>query len=570
MFTTKNSFSAAIFLLFLLFFGLLFLQFPLQGSLPGKIDTWFYVVAFNTIDNMLAHFFTGEWIGTALFPETNVYSFGNYSWLGALGFLPFKWMGINDLWAYYIFMVLVFATNAWATFRFASLYTKERALQVLAGFAFAASNFAFGNMDNPDALIFAPAILSVYYFKLFLETGQQKHIAWTVILGGLQPYFSSYNFLFQSILLGAIGLMHLRTILTTPKLRNGLFIWLPVHILLLVPFLQIYIFDGNISHGWNPAEDLDHVTRLSLNLPDFFRYLKNNLLYPPLTDLGNWNNFIYKTRSAGFGFCLLLLAIYGWIKSKPQRLELGLFFVIFLCLAFGPYLAGANYKIYAPAFPLYKYLHINQLFRTCVRAYFICYLVIVLFAVLGLQALIKQYRFRKWYLLIPFVLISLENIPIPFTKYNSIQYMEPPTAYYPTLAQNRHLQILNLPSSFFSWLHPDFKKHCQGAEDVHFEVIREHLYMYWQVYHKQHIINGFAGFIPESRIDNQLLINDLQLNDHLTDLINKNNLDYIFYHKWLENSCTPGSDLDYLKASPLLKIKSEDDQLVVFEVTPTE
>lgn len=555
-------------LLYLLFFALLFLQFPLAGSLPGKIDTWFFVIAFQNIQNMVLAFFQGVELGTALFPEKAVFLFGNYSWGAAPFFLVFKWVGLNDIWAYYGFISLVFATNAWAAMRLSAHFIGKNRYAFFSGFTFAASNFAFGNLDNPDTLIFAPALISILFAFEYLNSPKPAKLVWVAILSGFQVYFSPYIYLLHVMFLASLFVWRLASMLQQGLKPVHLFGCILLHLILLFPFLMVYVFGDEMGGAWNPATSLDAVHMAGFHGRDLFRFLDGNWIYPPLEDLGTPNSWLYKTRSAGFGILLLLLSLTGFYYWN-QKIAILVILIGYMILAIGPILSVGSFNLPALMYPFYAYLDLHQFFRITIRAFFGVSFLLSFLAAYGLKRSTGISSHAKLLLGISFLLFGLENIPFGFSKYGSEQYLKSDLFQLPKINGKETNVLLNLPSRFYSGAHPDFPSNCQNAEDWDFEVTREYLYMWGQTRHWQHTINGFTGFIPETRIQNQLLINQLNQAGKLKALIGNNKLDLIIYHKWLENSCDSPDVLKTLKESPLLEKVEESESRAVFLVGKT-
>ena len=165
----------------------------------------------------------------------------------------------------------------------------------------------------------------------------------------------------------------------------------------------------------------------------------------------------------------------------------------------------------------------------------------------------------------------LENLPWKMYNYDSEIHLEAPASYANFFEEKSGEVILNLPSSLFSGFHPDFPAKCEGEEHkiTEYEFRRDYWYVTWQLHHKNHILNGQASYIPQSRIKNQWLINNIAKNDNLEKLITQNGLTYIVYHKKLLVDCEDKGDLPFLMNSNICTSVFEDENIVIFSTNET-
>lgn len=543
---------------FFLFFSFIFIQFPLQGSLPGKVDSWFYLTAFKCINNYILHFFTGGHLGTALYPEINVFTFGNYSFGQAIFFIPFKWAGLNDIWAYYFFITILFSLNAYAVYLISRHFSITGFFSFLCGLMFAANNYAYATADNVDALFLSVGLLGFFYLQKYFEHFRPAHLYLAVILLGLEVYFSSYGFLFTAIAFILYSLFFIPNIFNHWK---SLLIATILAILVIYPYLHLYILNAPISSGYNPASNLYGASKASLKLIDFFRPLKYNIYYN-LTTHGDFT-WLYKTRSVFIGIALPLLGLAGvFILSGKRRNFLLSVIIIFFIIACGAYLPFENTEIPGPLYRLYEQFHINHLLRISVRAYFFVVLAIALGAAKMLQTIAQS---RAVLAAGFFLLIFIENTPSKFETYHSQQWIDI-SDRIPRFDSNAI--VLNLPSSIFSHFYPKFKPECNNRTDYEFEFMREYFYMYQQTLHKANTINAFVGFIPASRMNNQFLIDGITegSKECLEKIIERNRLTHIVFHKRLLNGCSYSLVLSLLNSCPILKKDTETDDFIVYKV----
>ncbi len=549
------------FLLYLLLFSLLFLQFPLSGSLPGKGDNWFFLAAYRNIANYFSGLLNGTYLGTVIYPEHNVYEFGNYSPGQALFFLPFIYVGFDDLFAYYCFNVILFTLNAFTVYLISGKFGIQSRASFFCGLFFAGSNFAFGNLDNPDALFLSFGFLSVFFLLRFLKNFRNKNLLWSFSSLGVQVYFSSYGFLFSALMLGIIGLFNLRELVIPSRLKV-LFLGGIILLAIISPFLNVYFFAPSILSAYNPAGLISDAGKASLKIVDFFHPLQNNMYYSIMPH--NDSNWLYKTKSAFTGFALPLAGLFGLLKFKSlHKKYLISAFLLFLFVAFGPFFPLENKEIPSPLYWIYYKFSINQYLRISVRAYFFCVLVLSLGAAKFIEWIYFSYS-KKAAIILP-LFILIENTPYSFEKYESKPLMD--LAFRIPDFEN-HSVILNLPSSLYSDHYPLFQRECRERKDYEFEAVREHIYMYEQTLHRANTINGLTGFIPQSRIKNQLLIDRVTNGDMtgLNQLIRNNGLTHVIWQKKLTNGCNYTIALDLLNKSPNLKMVTDNEDITVYKV----
>lgn len=535
--------------LYLVIFAVVFLQFPLQGSLPGKLDTWFYLNAFRSIGNYLQAWLTGVPVGTALYPEAALYLFGNYSFGQSVFYLPFQWLGMNDIWAYYCFAVCLFALNAWSVMALAGVWIKSRPAAFAAGLIFASTNFMFGNLDNPDAIFLAPGIAAVWALWKWSETRNPAFVLLAGLLGGAEVYFSSYAFLFTAVLMAVTLVFTARQWASWRMVATGL-AGFAMFLLVIWPYCDMYIFTDRLSSGYNPAHSIKVADAVSLTWEDLFTPLPDNLFYAYRAK--QEDNWIFKAKSAFTGFLIPLLGIIGWAFIRRRGWFIAAF-VVFVLLAIGPYVGQNDHK--APLYFLYEHFHIHNLFRISIRAYFFAILVLVVPAVFLAHRWSQRTPWPRLVFAGFVVLMLAENVPLKLRTYNSAELMQL-SRELPDF--DNGAVLLNLPSSFYSGHIPGFRYPCEESKvNYEFEFLREYQYVYQQTVHEANTVNGFPGFIPHTRMRNQRWIQDVGSQGYLDSLIHYNKLDYLVWHKAMENGCDYSGLMDFFSNSPLLTLETE-------------
>lgn len=552
---------------YVVIFGALFLQFPLAGSLPGKVDTWFFVAAFNAIGSNLHAFFGHTVIGSAMYPAANTIYWGNYSFGQAIFFLPFRYLGFSDIYSYYFLVVAIFSLNAFGVFLINTKLGLRNGFAFIGGIFFACCNFSFGTLDNPDALFFGNCFLSIYFFIKYLESPKWRDVIVAALLAATGVYFSSYNFLFNVLILGICLFLYNPAFVFKPKALLQLILCSVMAIIVLIPYLKIYVLSNHLLSGFNPAHDIHSIVFTSIHFKDLFRVIPGNVLYPISTDMDvNW---LYKTRSLFTGISLAILSIAGLAVVKKYRLLVVTTWLIFFLISVGPFLVFNGNYYEAPMYVFYKYVHINNFFRINIRAYFGCVLVMSFLGAAALQYLSTSIKYSWLIIIVLVAFFCLENIPYEFQKYPSKILLEQAgDMIYPNGKELKN--VMHLPSSIAVINYPGFKQECAHSEikDYEFCITRDYIYMWLQAKSRQNIINGFTGFLPHQRVANQFWIQDILVNGNLDRLIDSNGLTNIVFHKKFRNGCDYTDVVSMLKGSPRLNLISETDKIIGFDVIP--
>jgi hypothetical protein len=551
-----SSVTLKVFCLFLLFFGLLFVQFPLAGSLPGYVDTWLYLALFNDYGNHIERLFTGEALGHCLYPGSAPYAYLEPSFASASFFLFFKWLRFDDLWAYYGFLVSIFTLNATAAFVLARQYLKQVAPAMFTALAFAASSFAFGNIENQNTLAYFPALVCIYHFREYLGHRKGINLILAMAAGGLQIYFGTYTFIFQSLVLLIIGLVHYREMFLANAWVKVL-LSLPIYVLLALPYMVAYLLNPELSDFFNPSRgDLSTIEAMSLNVNDLHRVLPNNLLYSIQYDLPQI--FIYNLRSASLGITFYVLALIGILSRPAFRWEVGVIAFVSLVIAMGPSITLGQQTVTMPMGWLYQVSDLGAFIRHPARMFLVTSLMLGLFAGYGILTIAARTKLPAVFImLLGSGLFVLENVPFPFEKFESKQYILNGNPYPEIESGDSLAVVLDLPSTL------DFENTDLGKPFNQFS--REYIYMYWQSKYKQNSLNGAVAFFSPVRLANAKLTQKLPDSEALRELILANEVDYIVYHTRLE---LPGeiSSLDMLNNSDYLVRVAGTNSYQIFKV----
>lgn len=533
--------------IYLLLFALLLVQFPLANALTGVTDSWFYVAAFQLYEYYVVSLFSGAPVTEALYPSGPGFMYGDPCFFGALLYRPFCWLGMNELWAWYCMMVVVYATNAFGAYLFFSNWVQKQTTAFWAGLALATSSFCFGNIDSPNAFYLGTMFLCLHCSNNFLNHGQWKTLFLAVVWGASTLYFSAYIFVFQALLLLFFWVYQYPKVLAVEAIVPKLAVAVLVATLLISPYLAFLFSPGGISNAWNPVESFGVIDILSLDLPDLIRPVEGNILYPPLKD-GLYDNVFFYGQHAVFpGIALLLLAVVGY-RISPLRGRIWLVLAIIgFFMAVGPSVHLAGVRIPMPMALAYDYTPLESAIRNPVRLW---YLVLIALIGLSLPAVDKLLQRPQGLLLVVAIsaIYVLENAPLQAIKYNATAYAKPDAVYINTLAETPHAVVLELPSAVFT--QADWPRGLN-------EFSREYIYMLWQTKHRQNTVNGCNGFLPYTRLMVDDMICRLVDENILQQLVDRFGINMVVFHKNLPLPVDDKRVEAYLQAHPML-VKLED------------
>jgi hypothetical protein len=537
----KWAILSGFFILFLLFF----LQYPLQGSLTGNLDTIANLAMYKQLKLYLDGWLTGSEFGTLCYPLENVMVYFGADFGAGIIHVLFNYLGASDLWANWWFISIVFTLNSFACFLLLNLYIKDAPIAFAGSLIFNLSHFTLANLENPNALFFCFFFLSLYYYETYLISGgeNQKALLKAAFLGCIQIYLSPYLFLFHCIVWFILILFR------EPHLFQKIFFtkYLKIAILYLIvisPFLYFFVFNSAVEDSQNSIFEKDYTFLFSLNWPDFTRVLPHHLYkdYVVVFD----NPFLSKIKAAYLGYAFYITAFWGWIKMK-QKWMWFLVALVGVIIAIGPYwVKDMNNMWPFIMYPFYEYGGLGDILRVPSRAFFISvfgFTVMICFALKFIKD--KFSKFPYWILLMVFIL--LENVPLKMEVYDQKAILHPDKDFIQYLKERPNAVVLSLPSQLGNFL---------GDRN-------EYIYMYWQHIHKHSILNGNLAFVPAERLKTDEVAQNMS-SENLQDLIETHDVTTFVYHKDLPQQTQ--YLLDSLKQFPFLTKALENERVVIFEV----
>jgi len=518
------------------YFLALFAPFPRSGRLPGNCDTW-YAIAFTNLYLSKAKALVGlGHPGSFLYPAPNPFAYGETSVGLALLPMLLRSLGLGEIVSYYVFLSLVYAATAFAVYLLATLYVRRRPVAAVAGLAFASSNFLLSTIDSPHTAFFGIAFLALYCFGRYLRGGRERDLWCSALLAGAQAYFSSYVFLLLAIGAAVLGLADLGELRRHPGWIRRLAAAAALVAALAAPFFLFYAFGLRDTFSWRPQAVL-FAEFNSLDPEDLLNPMPGNLLYPeghrfdhrdaialqrrlgrsdpafrtedfalmvgPSPREDEESLWVSSRRRAFVGVTPYLLALACLRRPFGGRRELLALFAVGFVLALGPLITVRGVMIPMPLYVFYEFVPGFHVFRIPGRAFALALLALAICAAKGLERLVERFGGATGWrpaaaAIVAGALVVVENVPFPMRSFEAAAYVEPPPDYRRFFAAQRGAVVLNLPSGIGYGL--------AGSADDLYVFNRELIYMNWQTYTGQSIVNGVNGYIPRSRIAVQKLI----------------------------------------------------------------
>jgi hypothetical protein len=551
--------SWKILVLYFIYFTFLFLQFPINNSLPGNVDTWLYVAIFNDYINLLKSGFSVADYGTSLYPIKQAFLFGEPSFLPGAIFAICKTILSDNLWAYYFSLTIAYTWNAIGVNLIAREIYKNKYVAFFCGLAFASSAFILGNKENQNAIFYGPGLLAIHCQIKYYNSTNIKYLLWCSFWLAAQVYSSSYIFLFISVIAGTIWFKIILNKKSRGELNEtirSLFQFSALALVLISPFLYLYVYHPPIDSGYNPINLLNYTPTLSLNFKDFFRPLNNNLLYQAPNDMQiDW---IRNFHCAFPGVLIITLAMSGAMFNSWGRWFL-VTYLLGIIVSWGPYIAVGDMVYKAPLYPLYKYCHFNNFLRLPVRAYGICALALALIAGAGLKNLMSNLkRYSSIVFIICLFFMLIEQVPHHFRHFNSSKYLVIPKQLVSINMAEKQQNILFLPSRLY-----DTERYFKSEIG---ETAREHIYMFWKTSGNHNVLNGSNGYVPLARVSDNQLINDIENPVSFKKLMISRKVNFIICAKKMLLQGETFPKLDRYISDGSLSLVSADDECTIYKV----
>ncbi|MFZ9000395.1 MAG: hypothetical protein ACO20H_03770 [Bacteriovoracaceae bacterium] len=521
------------FFIYLVFYLILFFQFPLKGALPGNCDSILAIALSNNYFNKL---FYGLGL-SSLYPATSVHAFGDLAPLLATLFNIFKVITFDDIYAYYFFIVIIFTLNAYAFFKLTLQLTKKADVSLAMGLMFSISTPFFAHIDDPNIIFLFFPLMFLYNIFCFQQTQSPRYLTLSMLCLGLQIYFGFYIFLFSLFFF----------VLFYQKMRLKDYLILGV---LVLPMLWAYLFNHFNREVWFPWDNLEIMKGSALSLKNFFMAMPANLIYPAQklssSDTAYW---IWIRKHSFIGFTLLSLALIGLTKYFNIRV----FLLIITSLVLSSIFQFDFFLEVFSSVPLAKYFRVPSRFSLLIL------IGLCLFAGMGLKFLIEKYESKRVFLIVLFFSLHfLEHISFPLQSFSYKGLLRPDPLYTKYFSQNKKQSILlDLPShAGVEWLSPSQKRI--------WDYNREMLYMNWQTYHKQIILNGTNGYLPFFRKSLDYYLKAPYSQKSL-NYFKKLGVEFIIFHKKLVLS-SQENIYNNLLNSEYLDLIEDNNNLAIFKL----
>ncbi|MCK5808852.1 hypothetical protein KAH37_07715 [bacterium] len=582
-------FVALYFFLFLV----LFLHFPLTGTLPGNTDSLLVIMLSNLHLENIFGWFNGTIPTVSMYPVIDPLAFGESSPGGAFIYLFFKIFSSNEVVTYYLYISTIFALNGFGVHLIATklIDNKPTIYSFFAGLLFALSNMAFAHIDDSIVFFYFLPLASLYLAISFYQNRSLLHLYFSALLYAIEIYVSLYVFLYTSIVFLIIGLYFASKTLFTKQLLKHYGIILFFTILIFFPRFYYYFQNVGIYPLVTPFEAMYTTQMTSLQLFDFILALPGNFLY----------GWIYKAPMMNWGFVrhhnlialsTIILAFYAFRAWNGQRKIFAIIAITGTVLAIGPYVMfGIESLFPSPLIVFYNYIPILQFLRVTSRAYFIVLLVFSLLATLSLRHLCGRWCSSRKQQVLAFTALSLliffENVPLPMKSFK--MPIEAPIKVYDEVVKlDKNAVIVDLPALFsieyLNWdeelfndparfvlattqtpkLRVDNISMFYNSWDDIYQYNREILYGIYQTKHHLNTISGINGYFPVPRMIYQYHIERLPDKNAIKWLC-EHDITHIVFHKNMVIK-KDRLALSSLQVSSSLQLLYEDDFNALFSI----
>jgi hypothetical protein len=381
-------------------------------------------------------------------------------------------------------------------------------------------------LENPNVIFLLPMLLSISFLLRYHKHKHFSSLLVSSILGVVQIYLAPIGFVFWLIIWSSFMLYFFFLSGTAYVKPISLFGIAGLLLLLISPYLYFYVLSDNIAHYYNPVQK-ETIWLLSLSVDDFFRALPGNLLYGQGFGIQPYFNHI---KAANLGVVFWMSTFAGIFLMRDERRWLFAFFICLgVVLSLGPVVNFENKALFpAPLWPFYEYLNMTNLFRAPSRFFFIAVLFVSMSTAFAWYHLWMQLKHGKMLCAGLFLILLVENIPFKFPIKEDSTLIHPDEVIF-KLADFApgSIHVAHLPSALF----------VSGGD------LREYTYVYWQHIHRQNILNGGSAFFSPERMRNNEWMSRYNEADHLSKLIDSNQLNFIIWHTEFE-AAPPLSDYD--------------------------
>lgn len=463
------------------------IQQPINRSLVGHCDSWYYLSMFNYYYDFIVSFFDESYAYYAYYPsKLPNFIFGELSLFGALIYLPLQYILKDVIWAHFVFITCILTLNATSIYLLVFEIFKSRCSAFLSGILFVFSNYMLCSLDQQNVISIYPSLFCLYFVVKSFKANQSKFLLWGALCAGIQIYCSGYYFLFLGLVFLVCATIYYKCIV---NFYSKPYLWLSgvIILVLIFPYVYLFMFSGLQDLVFTQMKE-ENVIGLSVHMDNIFRTHPYNWIYGDKTD----KSLLYYIGSVGLGYSLLVTSIIGIFNIVDSRLRRLLLLITLLGIIvfLGPVVKIGSLSISSPFYDFLKICGLEGYMRTPVRGFMIVLVVLSIISGLYISILIK---FKKWLGIFVILIFLVENVPIKLQKYDSYKYVKVPDVITEKIKKEPYLKALwILPSRVF-----EEKTLPVGIGDAS----REYIYMYWQTQFRKNMINGFGGYYPKTTFE---------------------------------------------------------------------
>jgi hypothetical protein len=401
--------------------------------------------------------------GNIFHPEPRTLAYTDSVLLQGLIAAPLIWLGISNVAAYNLVLLLSIALSGWAMWKYAAHMTGSSAAAILAGIVFAFVPFRFDHFHHLElqATIFLP--LTLLCFEKTIESGSRRS-AWLMMASfAAQMYSCIYYAVFLATVLVPIAL--LRLWLAAPAARLA-FVRATVPaiagaLIVVLPYALAY---GANRGTLGDRQDSD-VLLYSATWSNYLSTTAANAWYGATAAYGKPERYLFP------GAIAMVLAAIGVAAFDRRRATLAVIGICGLIISL-----GLNS-------PLYEWLRAIALpyrgLRAPARAAILVYVALAVLAAFGWARAMRG-RSRNT-VVIATMIVAAGLLAEYRTRLDAwLELPSRPPEVYRWLAMQPRSVVAEVPFAKADALHS----------------IADGLYMFHSTRHWQPIVNGYSGFFP--------------------------------------------------------------------------
>lgn len=532
------------------FFYFLFLSpFLFAENFAGNTDVIVHTTLFKEYILKLKELTGGQTYGYSFYPSNGTSLFLENMYGHTLLFIIGKILFMPDYLASVFILWTVLILNGIAVYKFIYIFTKNLRASYIMGFFFPLSSFMMANVEFLNGITVFPFIFSLYYLEKYRTKKISTDFYLAVLFLGLQTFFSGYYFLEGSFLFLIFILANWINKEFLPDSKKLLYGALILLVLCIPTFIRLS--SSEFAHAYNPFREFN-LEVFTIKFKSFFLSAPGNLVY------GRFYEYFVGPFRANTGILFFILFTYGIYKGyKSRGFMLSIAFIAAFLSTGSYFISIGDIQIPSLFKITFDWNFLGNYFRLPYRFYTITLLLFTLSAAWGYHHIEKKIKHPSILAVTVLMVLLAENIePRQYTV--DQKYITNLPAGYDIITKKKNeqpVQVAEFPSSLFT--HMYIKKE-------HNEYRREFIYMYRQTFHHQNIINGSASYFPKARVENNNLMIRISENNNLHQLIQKNQLSYLTFHKNLVYHPSEWEILSFFEQSNLLNKQYEDDTMVIF------